>query len=320
MMLTCPLCDQQEIILWHRATRRPLIGREYWRCKICALIFVPPEFHWDAQAEQQIYQQHENHPDDPGYRRFLTRAAEPVLRLVAPHAKGLDFGCGPGPTLSLMLQEAGLDCANYDLYFASDPRCLMQKYDFITSTEVFEHLREPAAVLKQLVACLKPGGLLVIMTQRPLDQAAFQAWHYLMDPTHITFFSTDCFAWIARHFKLACLEIHTDVIVLRKSLMDDAHLIELEQRFIRRLAERHARLEHQMQRLHQPEHQAEAYQAIAGEIHKLIGAAGGYQKMALHDQAVTVEIALEAQPAQLDQLIAALQALLVLLEQEANTL
>lgn len=213
---TCPLCASVTADLWHTATHRPLVGREYWRCGQCELVFVPAVFHWDSTAEQAIYQQHDNRPDDPGYRRFLARAAEPVLRLMPPAAQGLDFGCGPGPTLSLMLEEAGLTCLNYDLYFDPEATRLQQQYDFITSTEVFEHLSQPYAVLKQLLGCLKPNGLLVVMTQRPRDQAAFQRWHYLMDPTHISFFSEASFAWIAAHFGLELLEVHRDVIVLRR--------------------------------------------------------------------------------------------------------
>lgn len=226
-MLSCPLCQSNSTELWHTQTHKPLIGREYHRCKVCDLIFVPPIFHWDKPAEIAIYQQHKNTPNDLGYRKFLDRIKRPMLQQLAllnkPQAIttkpqdniiGLDFGCGPGPTLSLMFEEAGFSCANYDLYFANHPEMLQQKYDFIVSSEVFEHLAQPAEVMDQLVSCLKPQGILGIMTQRPRDLAAFQNWRYLADPTHITFFSEACFKWLAKHWQLEQVYLSKEVVLL----------------------------------------------------------------------------------------------------------
>ncbi|SFX17229.1 Methyltransferase domain-containing protein [Marinospirillum alkaliphilum DSM 21637] len=218
----CPLCDSAQTSLWHTETRKPLIGREYHRCQVCDLVFVPRCFHLDASSERAVYQQHENNPADAGYRRFLGRMAEPMQNLLQASGKtpselsGLDFGCGPGPTLSLMFAEAGYACSNYDLHFAHHPALLQQQYDFITSTEVFEHLAQPAQVLDQLLLCLKPGGLLGSMTQRPRDRAAFVQWHYLMDPTHISFFSETCFDWLAEHWQLQQAYLSGDVIILQR--------------------------------------------------------------------------------------------------------
>ncbi|GLR63607.1 2-polyprenyl-3-methyl-5-hydroxy-6-metoxy-1,4-benzoquinol methylase [Marinospirillum insulare] len=183
---------------------------------------MPPSFHWDKLAEIAIYQQHENNPNDLGYRKFLDRMKQPMLQQLAllnkpkDKIKGLDFGCGPGPTLSLMFEEAGICCTNYDLYFANHPTKLQEQYDFIVSTEVFEHLAQPAAVISQLVSCLKPQGVLGIMTQRPTSLVAFQTWRYLVDPTHISFFSEVCFNWLAKHWQLEQVYLSKDVILLRR--------------------------------------------------------------------------------------------------------
>ena len=222
-MFSCPLCHSNSTELWHTQTHKPLIGREYHRCQVCDLIFVPSIFHWDKPAEIAIYQQHENNPHDLGYRKFLDRIKQPMLQQLALLNKskkeitGLDFGCGPGPTLSLMFEEVGLSCANYDLYFANHPELLQQTYDFIASTEVFEHLAKPADVMDQLVNCLKPQGILGIMTQRPRDLAAFQNWRYLADPTHISFFSEACFNWLAKHWQLEQVYLGSDVVLLKIS-------------------------------------------------------------------------------------------------------
>ena len=219
----CPLCFSRQVRKWHTETRKPLAGREFWQCDSCNLVYVPRVFHLSAEQERSIYQQHDNRPDDPGYRHFLARVVEPMLPFLDEIQKregripeGLDFGCGPGPTLSLMLQEAGYKCLDYDPYFANHPELLQRQYDFLVSTEVFEHLAQPAQVMDQLVACLNPGGLLAIMTQRPRDLEAFIRWRYLLDPTHITFFSEACFDWLANHWKLQKLHIGPATILLGK--------------------------------------------------------------------------------------------------------
>lgn len=139
-----------------------------------------------------------------------------LLSQPADTLSGLDFGSGPGPTLSLMFAEAGYKCANYDPYFAPDDKLLAQTYNFIVSSEVFEHLSQPALELDQLVSLLKPKGLLGIMTQRPTSQAAFQNWHYLADPTHITFYSTETFTWLAQQWRLEVIHVAKSVVILQK--------------------------------------------------------------------------------------------------------
>lgn len=217
----CPLCASLRTTFWHQDQRRPVAGREYWQCGNCALVFVPEAFHISSEAEKALYDLHENDPNDLGYRRFLSRAVTPIVQHFADHPdpqvlQGLDFGCGPGPTVSLLLAEAGLRCANYDLYYFDDRALLTQPYDFIISTEVFEHLAAPFEAFAQLIPLLKSGGIFVIMTQRPLDLAAFSRWGYTLDPTHITFFREASFAWVAEHFGLAVIAVERDVVVLQK--------------------------------------------------------------------------------------------------------
>lgn len=214
--LSCPLCLSTQTQIFHREQRSKVMPREYQRCQQCQLVFVPAVFHLSADAEKAVYDQHQNDPLDLHYRRFLNRLCTPVLAKLRPEALGLDFGCGPGPTLALMFEEAGYSCTNYDLYYCNRPEVLQQPYDFICSTEVFEHLSEPGKVAKQLLALLQPGGWLALMTKRLTTDDAFSNWHYTLDPTHITFFADESFHWLARHYQLS-LEFHgPDVVLLQK--------------------------------------------------------------------------------------------------------
>ena len=131
-------------------------------------------------------------------------------------ASGLDFGCGPGPALVAMGREAGYQMAGYDKFYADFPELLARQYDFITSTEVIEHIAEPRTVLAQLWDCLKPGGLLVLQTQRVLGDERFKNWRYRHDPTHIVFFAEASFRVLAASWQAELSFPHADVAVLQK--------------------------------------------------------------------------------------------------------
>ena len=187
----CPLCRGRTADRFFKDARR-----EYFRCRTCRLVSVPPEYHLSPEAERTEYDLHRNNPADRGYRQFLNRLFQPLNQVLAPQSKGLDFGCGPGSVLALMFREAGHKMAVYDPHYAPDASVLDDQYDFITASEVLEHLRAPGRELGELFAGLKPGGRLGVMTGLVRDQAAFTKWQYTRDLTHICFFSEYTFAWL----------------------------------------------------------------------------------------------------------------------------
>jgi hypothetical protein len=206
----CPLCQFSETRLYYQDKR------DYHQCPSCSLVFVPPQYFLTSTEEKAVYDQHENTVDDPGYRKFLGRLFDPLSQRLYPQSNGLDFGSGPGPALSVMFEEAGHRMQIYDPFYAPDVSVLELKYDFITATEVVEHLHHPGKELEMLWSCLKAGGNLGIMTKRVQGQQAFSSWHYKNDPTHVCFFSVKTFQWLADHWG-AVLEIpENDVVVLQK--------------------------------------------------------------------------------------------------------
>lgn len=153
---------------------------------------------WLGEREEKAtYDLHDNDPQDEGYRGFLSKLTNPLLERLAPGARGLDFGCGPGPALAVMLREAGMDMTVYDPFFHPDKSVLEQQYDFVTCTEVVEHLHRPAEVFRQLDGLLVPGGWLGVMTCFQTDDERFANWHYRRDPTHIVFYRRATMDWLA---------------------------------------------------------------------------------------------------------------------------
>ncbi len=207
----CPLCSHRQARPFHRDRQR-----EYFRCRICRLVFVPPGYHLAREAEKAEYDRHQNPTDDPGYRRFLSRLFRPLQARLAPGSRGLDFGAGPGPALAAMLRAAGHDVAIYDPFYAPDQAVLDARYDFITASEVVEHLRRPGPDLDRLYRLLTPGGLLSIMTKRVIDRERFARWHYIRDPTHVCFYSRSTFTWLADRWSARLDIVDRDVIIIEK--------------------------------------------------------------------------------------------------------
>ena len=207
----CVLCQQPQLTFYHQDKKR-----EYWQCQHCQLVQVPKAFHLSVEQEKAEYDKHDNQDDDLGYRRFLSRCLSPVLERVTPEQSGLDFGCGEGKVLSKMADELGVQINNYDLFYANDKSLLEREYDFITATEVIEHIYDAKSAFELFDRLLKPNGFIALMTKRVLDIEAFSRWHYKNDPTHICFYSLVTFEWLAKHYGWTLEVMSNDVVFLKK--------------------------------------------------------------------------------------------------------
>ena len=118
--------------------------------------------------------------------------------------------------LARMFEEAGHTMSLYDPLYVPDQAALRHQYDFITASEVVEHLHQPAVELERLWSTLKPGGWLGIMTKLALDREAFSKWHYKNDLTHVCFFSEETMEWLADQWGTSYELIGRDVVLFQK--------------------------------------------------------------------------------------------------------
>lgn len=207
----CPLCQAEKAHGFFQDKRR-----NYLRCEVCNLVFVPPSQFLSEADEKRRYDLHQNSPDDLNYRSFLSRLFLPMQNCLNPGSCGLDFGSGPEPLLAAMFEEAGHSMTIFDFFYANVPSALEKQYDFITATEVVEHLHDPIRELERLWGCLKDGGRLGIMTKPAPDQDAFSLWHYKNDLTHVCFFSKFTFEWLADQWNADLTFADKDVVILHK--------------------------------------------------------------------------------------------------------
>lgn len=156
--MNCPLCQHQNY-----NPVENIFNRHLFLCNHCKLIFLDPLHFLSFEKERDRYLLHQNNSDDQGYINFLNRLIEPLKPLLNKKDLGIDYGCGPSPTLSLLLKQSGILCENFDPFFF--PNELRKKYDFICATECFEHFYNPANELKKILNLLRKEGLLGIMTE-----------------------------------------------------------------------------------------------------------------------------------------------------------
>jgi len=193
--MQCPLCHTSRASFLADSN-----NRHYFECQVCQLAFLDPAHRLDAAAERTHYLTHNNDPADAGYRTFLDQLARPLSEQLPVGASGLDYGSGPGATMSSMLRERGFAMTDYDPFFAPDIDVLEHRYDFITCSETAEHFFDPATEFERFRQLLTPGGWLGLMTQIRLPDDSFTDWYYHRDPTHVCFYQLATMGWIADYF------------------------------------------------------------------------------------------------------------------------
>jgi len=209
---TCPLCTQSSAFFCADKRRR------FFLCAQCGLLSADVHSHLSLAQEKAEYDLHNNDPNDPHYRAFLTQLLDPLKPHLYAGMQGLDYGCGPGPTLSVMLREQGVLMQDYDPFYAPHEHLVQQQYDLVTCTEVVEHFNTPRLAWQALRQCLRPGGYLGIMTwlvpsTTPED---FRRWSYKNDPSHVSFYQPQTLAWIGQQLGLS-VHIHSERVVLMQA-------------------------------------------------------------------------------------------------------
>ncbi|MBN2737576.1 MAG: class I SAM-dependent methyltransferase [Spirochaetales bacterium] len=192
--MVCPLCSS------HTLEKIQAPQKLYYRCLTCDLIHIDPS-HCLAPEEEKIrYGFHNNSLENKGYVDFLMQFIHFIPpELLTPKSAILDFGCGPTPVLSLLLEQQGLSPTLYDRYFFPETPWRRQKYQLILVHEVIEHIQNPAEYFKTWGQILAPSGRLIIRSHfHPQENSDFLKWWYILDNTHISFFSEKSYDYLEK--------------------------------------------------------------------------------------------------------------------------
>ena len=213
-MYQCKICHA-DVTLLNDSKK----GLSYYRCCSCGFLYLDDKFIVNNEREKSQYAMHKNSFESLGYVKMFEDFIE---KAILPYEKDinnvLEFGCGSGPVLAELLRRNGLTVDIYDLYFYPEKVYEGKQYDLITSTEVFEHLKNPVEVLKMLVEHTNDHGYIILMTKfPPKEDKAFLAWWYRRDPTHISFFTPKSFEVMAEKLGLKVIKtIDENIVVFQK--------------------------------------------------------------------------------------------------------
>jgi len=182
----CPGCSSQEIRCLpgigkpfdFRAHSLVFSQKEYriFRCCSCGLVFK------DSILSEEFFELLYENVDFSNWSTYrLYPTEKPVLQYLNSlprQSKVLDFGCSSGrlleqanPRIEKWGFEVNKSAANeastkgiqivWDLV---DLKSMQQTFNAVLLMDVFEHLANPTALLKDMSGLLKPGGMLVIST------------------------------------------------------------------------------------------------------------------------------------------------------------
>lgn len=209
----CKICSEKTVEIYD--SQFQII---YNYCKNCDFISMNEKYIVSNEKEKSLYNFHNNSMDNKGYVNMLREFIEKFIKpYVDGNVKALDFGCGPGPVLSELLNENGIKTDIYDPFFFPKKIFINKKYTLITCTEVFEHLKNPIENFKLLDSLLRSNGILALTTLFQPKIEEFTKWWYRRDATHISFYTLNTFKYIASYFNYEIVDFNKkNTCVLRK--------------------------------------------------------------------------------------------------------
>ncbi|GGZ13759.1 MULTISPECIES: methyltransferase domain-containing protein [Shewanella] len=211
-MQHCPLCHHDSISQVFDNRRR-----HFFECQTCALVFAAPGSYLLPAAEKQRYGRAGRDGKQKQLAQFIATLLQQLQTLQSNTLEGLNFGRVLAPALLLPIQQAGHQLHQYDPFFAPEHQLLRRQYDFISCYRVFEHFHLPAKEWQIIVQALKPGGWLAISTPLLQSTAMFAKWHYKNNPTHVSFYQPQTFAYLAAHSCLQLIFAQKDFVLMQKA-------------------------------------------------------------------------------------------------------
>ena len=172
---------------------------------MCSSDLKDSSIHVDLDEEFKIYENHNNSIHDKKYVNYLKDFIDhSVVPFSGNGRQGFDFGSGPEPVLSMIMEnDYGYEMDIHDKFYATEKVYENKKYDLITSTEVIEHLDNPLEYFKLFKDHLNNNGILALMTLfHPVDRDKILEWFYIRDKSHISFFTPKTMEIIAEKTEL----------------------------------------------------------------------------------------------------------------------
>ncbi|MES2710937.1 MAG: class I SAM-dependent methyltransferase [Pseudomonadota bacterium] len=185
-----------------------------WRAP-CGLMFFDPAIEGDAAFYAALYAK----LDAPA-RIARAAATRPEYVAATRHLRAgdavLDVGAGPGAFASLVPQarvtaldpHAAAGSPVLRETAAAHAARLGASYDVVTAFQVIEHVADPLALVRDMLACLRPGGLLILGAPLwPSPMTAIPNFCLNAPPHHLSWWSEGAMRAVAEQAGLEVQDV-----------------------------------------------------------------------------------------------------------------
>ena len=178
--IDCPVCDGRCAAagtldfnksceeLRGKVLPRSGIGVRYFACGDCGFCFAPGMYGWTAEELARKVYNDAYTSIDPDWEEVRPRNNAVVLHEAfgnrAPSIRHLDYGGGNG-LLVRILAGKGWNSLSYDPYVDREKRLAdLGRFDLVTAFEVFEHVQDVQALVRDLASLLVDDGVVLFST------------------------------------------------------------------------------------------------------------------------------------------------------------
>lgn len=199
--MKCPLCEEQTLLSPAGKSSFGGLIRSYIYCKTCGLTFTPKEQLPDRQQELNRYGTHNNQYSNIQYRQYQQSIIDQAAAAGVDFQAGpvLDYGGGRDQVLAKLLKEQGVNAWCYDpLYGITD--LSEAPFAAVISCEAAEHFFDPQAEFEKIASIIKSSGQIYIQTRMTDRIDHFTSWWYINDVTHVVFYSSKTFQYLADRY------------------------------------------------------------------------------------------------------------------------
>ena len=178
----------------------------YYHCSNCGYIFVSKSGLPEKEVEKARYLTHENDADDESYLNYIKKSTDLLFKYNSSPESLLDYGCGPAKAMLRLYSDKINLIHSYDPIFHPMEFNSADQYEAIACIEAIEHFYHPYKELEKINSLLKPGGYLLFRTEFQSSLENLENWWYRRDPTHVGFFNSKTWDFIAEKFAWKMLD------------------------------------------------------------------------------------------------------------------
>lgn len=184
---------------------------KYYRCTVCGFTQTETPYWLDEAYSSAIARQDVGIMQRNLLNQQLTSA---VLNLLCPEVtKSVDYGAGHGVFVRLM-RDSGFDFFWYDRHASNDYARGFEyktndKYNFLTSFEVLEHLVDPVADISTMMSISENVFVSTLLVPESAKKVSDWWYHMPSSGQHVSFYTPESLRLLAKRFGRNLLSQHS---------------------------------------------------------------------------------------------------------------